>query len=202
MDGTLLDLHFDNHFWLEHLPVHMANKNNITVAQAKIEFTNMCASIAGTLDWYCIDYWEKKLDTDIILLKKQVAEKIAMRDNVEVFLKYLKTKQHQIVLLTNAHRKTVELKFRHTKIQPYFDKIITAHEIGVAKEEEDFWVELHKVESFDPEKSLFIDDNMEVLRAAENYGIAYLLSIRQPDSQQPPKNTKHYTAIDCFSQLM
>ncbi|HBT55971.1 MAG TPA: haloacid dehalogenase, partial [Pseudomonas sp.] len=20
MDGTLLDLHFDNHFWLEHMP--------------------------------------------------------------------------------------------------------------------------------------------------------------------------------------
>jgi putative hydrolase of the HAD superfamily len=24
MDGTLLDLHFDNHFWLEHLPQRYA----------------------------------------------------------------------------------------------------------------------------------------------------------------------------------
>ena len=30
MDGTLLDLHFDNHFWLEHLPVRLAQQRGVT----------------------------------------------------------------------------------------------------------------------------------------------------------------------------
>ncbi len=202
MDGTLLDLHFDNHFWLEHIPVHFARKHDISIDQAKTEFSQMCANIEGTLDWYCIDYWEKKLDMDIIALKNQVADKIAVRHNVEAFLRYLKTKRCHIVLLTNAHRRTVELKFKHATIEPYFNRIITAHDIGFAKEEEGFWDKLHTVESFDIQHSLFIDDNMGVLHAAEQHGIAHLLAIHQPDSQQAPKHTKHYTAIKCFSQLM
>jgi len=204
MDGTLLDLHFDNHFWLEHLPVYYAEKHSISVAQAKADFSEMCSRIEGTLDWYCIDYWNETLDMDIIAMKRLVSHKIAIRHNVEVFLQHLTQQPCRVVLLTNAHRKTVELKFEHAKIAPYFDTVITAHDnlIGIAKEEEGFWDKLHHVETFDPKHCLFIDDNMQVLRAAEHHGIAHLLAIRQPDSQQGPKDTLHYTTIECFSQLL
>ena len=30
MDGTLLDLHFDNHFWLQHVPVCYAEKHGLS----------------------------------------------------------------------------------------------------------------------------------------------------------------------------
>ena len=202
MDGTLLDLHFDNHFWLEHMPVQYANKHNLTIEAAKTELTEMCTSIEGTLDWYCLDYWEKKLEMDIVALKEQVADKITERKNVEFFLQSLSNRPCRVILLTNAHQKTVKLKFANTSIEPFFDKVITAHDIGIAKEEAGFWDKLALVEEFEPMQSLFIDDNLDVLKAAEQFGIAHLLAIHQPDSQQTPKNTEHFTAIECFSQLI
>ncbi|MEE9352280.1 MAG: GMP/IMP nucleotidase [Thiotrichaceae bacterium] len=202
MDGTLLDLHFDNHFWLEHMPFQYAQKHGLSLDKAKTELANMCSSIEGTLDWYCLDYWEEKLDMDIVALKTQVSNRIAVRNNVETFLKYLADQQCRVVLLTNAHRKTVALKFAYTSIEPYFDRVITSHDIGVAKEDDNFWNKLHTIEYFNPKQSLFIDDNLDVLQAAENHGVAHLLAIHQPDSQQAPKNTQHYTAIECFKQLI
>jgi len=35
MDGTILDLHFDTHFWLEHLPMRYSEKTGISLEQAK-----------------------------------------------------------------------------------------------------------------------------------------------------------------------
>ena len=202
MDGTLLDLHFDNHFWLEHMPVQYANKHRIPLEQARTTLAQITRNKEGTLDWYCLDYWERKLDMDIVNLKHQVSDKIAVRANVEKLLHFIKQQGCRMVLLTNAHHKTVTLKFGYTTIETYFDTVITSHDIGMAKEEMGFWDKLHDSEDFDPEHSLFIDDNLDVLASAEHYGIAHLLTIHQPDSQQPPKNTRHYTAIECFSQLM
>ena len=34
MDGTLLDLHFDNHFWLEYVPACYANRHRMALEQA------------------------------------------------------------------------------------------------------------------------------------------------------------------------
>lgn len=202
MDGTLLDLHFDNHFWLEHMPVQYADKHSISLDQARTTLAKITQEKEGTLDWYCLDYWQRTLDMDIVGLKHQVADKIAVRANVEGFLHHIKEQNCRLILLTNAHRKTVTLKFGYTPIQSYFDRVITSHDIGLAKEEVGFWDKLLETEDFNAKHSLFIDDNMDVLGAAENHGIAHLLAIHQPDSQQAPKDTQHYTAVECFSQLI
>jgi putative hydrolase of the HAD superfamily len=202
MDGTLLDLHYDNHFWLEYLPVHYAKKENIPLEHAHTTLRDMYGSIEGTLDWYNIDYWQKTLNMDIESMKHQVADKITVRANVEKFLQYLAAMDKRIVLLTNAHHKTVAIKFAYTPIEQYFDQIITSHDIGMAKEEDGFWDKLLETENYDAAHSLFIDDNLDVLTTAEKHGIGYLLAIHQPDSKQPPKKTLHFTAIECFTQLM
>ena len=36
MDGTLLDLHFDNHFWREHVPLRYAEQNNISLERSQV----------------------------------------------------------------------------------------------------------------------------------------------------------------------
>ena len=38
MDGTLLDLHYDNHFWLEHLPQRYAELHGISRAGETAKF--------------------------------------------------------------------------------------------------------------------------------------------------------------------
>ena len=202
MDGTLLDLHFDNHFWLEHMPKRYAEKHSISVEQASNTLSQKTTAIAGSLDWYCLDYWEKTLDMDIIDLKHEVADRIAIRANVIEFLDYLRGMNKRVVLLTNAHHKTIKLKFGYADIEHHFDRIITAHDVGLAKEQDGFWQALEKVEDFTKTQSLFIDDNLNVLNAANDYGVKHLLAIHQPDSQQPIKDTQGYIPIECYTQLM
>ncbi len=202
MDGTLLDLHFDNHFWLEHMPKKYAEKHGISVEESSKQLQQKTNGIVGTLNWYCLDYWTKTLDMDIVAFKHEVADRIAIRENVVDFLAYLQQLNKRIVLLTNAHHKTVKLKFEYANIEHHFDRIITSHNIGIAKEGAGFWEALQKVEVFDKNQCLFIDDNMEVLERAEEYGVKHLLAISQPDSQQAIKDTQNFIAIECYTQLM
>ena len=76
MDGTLLDLNFDNHFWQEHVPLRYAELHNISVEQSKSLLFPKFRSAEGTLDWYCIDYWSSELGLDIPKLKKEVASTV------------------------------------------------------------------------------------------------------------------------------
>ncbi len=202
MDGTLLDLHFDNHFWLEHMPKRYAEKHAITIEQASEVLSQKTKAIQGSLDWYCLDYWERTLDMDIVSLKHEVADRIAIRDNVIEFLEYIRGMGKRVVLLTNAHHKTVQLKFGYVEIEHYFDRIITSHDIGFAKEQEGFWKTLKEVETFNKEQILFIDDNLEVLNAAKKYGVKHLLAIQKPDSNQQAIKTKEFTAVECYTQLV
>ncbi|OQX14818.1 MAG: haloacid dehalogenase [Thiothrix lacustris] len=202
MDGTLLDLHFDNHFWLEHLPVRLAEQRGATPDEVRAYLHERYTEMEGTLDWYCLDFWQNHLGMDLVALKHEVADRIAIRAHVERFLESLRERGKRVVLLTNAHQKSVGLKFGYVALGHYFDEIITSHSLGLPKEHPDFWQKLSTVEVFDPAHSLFIDDNLHVLRAAQAHGVKYLLAIHQPDSQQPPKDTAEFTAVVCYTQLL
>lgn len=202
MDGTLLDLHYDNHFWLEHLPQRLAEQRNTSPDAIRDYLLARYTEMEGTLDWYCVDYWQKHLGVDMVALKHETAHKIALRAHVEQFLSFLRAQQKRVVLLTNAHHKSVAVKFGYIALEQYFDRVITSHSLGLPKEHPDFWATLRAHEAFDPQHSLFIDDNLHVLRAAANYGVKYLYAIAQPDSQQPLKDTAEFTALHSYQQLL
>jgi len=65
MDGTLLDLAFDRHFWLEHVPEQLSQQRDITRAEADAIITEKYQAVAHTLNWYCLDYWAEALSLDI-----------------------------------------------------------------------------------------------------------------------------------------
>ncbi len=202
MDGTLLDLRFDNYFWHEHVPLRFSEKNEIEFHVAKAQLLDRYKSKAGTLDWYCVDYWQNELELDIGELKQEVSEYIKIFPNVEKFLATLKHQEIYVALVTNAHRKSIAVKMEHLDLEGYFDKIISSHDYGYAKEEQDFWHKLMQEEPFEPNSTLFIDDNVAVLAAAEKYGIKNLLSVKQPDSALPVQNTKHFAALTNFEEIM
>lgn len=85
MDGTLLDLHFDNHFWQEHVPARYAERHSLPHAEARSRLTDIYRARAGTLDWYCVDYWTRELQLDIARLKEEVAHLIAVHPDVPLF---------------------------------------------------------------------------------------------------------------------
>ncbi len=202
MDGTLLDLHFDNYFWHEFVPLRFSEKHQIELDTAKQQLQLRYKSKAGTLDWYCIDYWALDLGLDISALKREISARIQIFPNVEKFLSKLREHGKHISLVTNAHRKTLEIKMDYVSIENYFDQIISSHDYGYPKEEQSFWSTFMQTEPFDPATTLFIDDNLAVLSAAEKFGIQHLLSIKQPDSSKPQQDTKHYRSLADFEEIM
>lgn len=202
MDGTLLDLHFDNHFWLEHVPRRYAEKEGIPVDAARDTLLSRYADLAGTIEWYCVDYWSRELDLDIAFLKAEVAHLIAVHPDVTDFLDNLRQSGRRAVLVTNAHAKSLALKMEKTGLHGHLDAVISAHQFGLPKENPDFWGRLQSLEAFDPRHTLLIDDSLPVLRSAHGYGIAHLLAIYRPDTQQPEKDVGEFPAIRRFREIM
>lgn len=202
MDGTLLDLHYDNYFWLQHVPLRYAEQRSLSLAAAHSDLMQRYASVAGTMQWYCVDYWSRELGLDIERLKQEVAHLIAIHPQVTPFLEQLAVAGKRVVLVTNAHHKSLTLKMNKTGLNHYLHRLISAHSIGIPKEHPEFWRQLQTVETFDPQQTLLIDDSLPVLRSARAYGIAQLLAIYQPDSQQPKKVVDEFSAIESFAQIM
>jgi len=202
MDGTLLDLHFDNYFWLTHVPEVFAKKHQIPFEQATEKLYARFEAERGKIQWYCLDFWSNELDLDIAGLKLDVADKIAIRPWVLDFLQALQQHNKASVLLTNAHRDSLDLKMARTQIHPFFDALISTHDYGLPKEEQGLWRALQEDFPFDPERTLLVDDTEAVLSSAEIYGIKHLLTLRQPDSKNPPREALSFRAIDHFDEVM
>lgn len=202
MDGTLLDLHFDNHFWQHHVPQRYAEKHGMSLMEAKGELYPRFRQAEGTLNWYCVDHWTRELGLDIALLKEEVDHLIAVHPHVLDFLSAVRGRAKRLVLVTNAHGKAMAVKFRKTQLGDHFDAIVCAHDLGLPKEHLPFWDKLNTVERFERQHTLLIDDSLPVLRSAQDYGIAHLLAVKQPDSKGPPKEHGEFTAITTFLDIM
>jgi len=198
MDGTLLDLHFDNFFWREHVPEVLAVKNGWSKEEAKDYLYPKFEETMGTLDWYCVDYWTEALGIDIMQHKSEVSHKIAYRPNARHFLNQCRQQCSDVRLVTNAHRKVLNLKIQHTNLDQYFTTMLCSHELDYPKEQALFWRRLQQQQSFDPKRTLFIDDSESVLEAADNYGIGHIYSIEKPDSKQERVTSSRFQMLGEF----
>ncbi len=202
MDGTLLDLNFDNHFWNEFVPLKFAHLRNINVDSAKKILEPQFKSMEGKLEWYCLDYWSEILQLDIVALKTELAGLIEVLPHVTEFLEKLQVSSKKVLLVTNAHPDSLALKMEKTCLQPFFDSIISSHHYGYPKENTQFWKHFYQHQTFNKKKSLMIDDSLAVLNAAKLFGIEYLISVSKPDSLLPKKVINEYVSIEDFRELM
>jgi putative hydrolase of the HAD superfamily len=177
MDGTLLDLYFDEYFWGHLVPEKYAEKHNITFGAAKEYLFKVYRSHEKTLNWTDIDFWSRELHLDIQALTEQI------KHLVEV---------HQVM----------HIKFKKTQIGKYFDSVICSFDVGYPKESIEFWQRAEKILKFDKEKTLFIDDTEDVLKAAKEYGIKYLLFKTVANSKSTPKVSQEFSVISDFRELM
>lgn len=122
MDGTLLDLNFDNYFWLEFVPQRFAEKNQLSLAQAKQQLIPQFKKMEGTLEWYCLDYWSDNLDLDITALKAEISGLISVLPHVVEFLDAIKQSSRKLILVTNAHRNSLDLKMQKTCLQLFLTR--------------------------------------------------------------------------------
>ena len=202
MDGTLLDLNFDLHFWMEYMPLMFANKHNLTHDEAKDKVYPILRAEEGKLHWYCLDYWQKIFELDIAQLKEDVSHLIQIHPFVLEFLEQARQHNKRIYLVTNAHRKTIQLKMRVTNLEDYFDDIITSHDYGVAKEDQGFWHKLDESINLDKAKSVFFDDSTHVLKSAKKFGIGTVVAISKPSSKIETKSVEGFINIETFEHAM
>ena len=201
MDGTLLDLHYDNHFWFTLIPQTLAEKRSISLDAARAYMEEKVSQHQGTLQWYCLDFWSEQLGINIIALKKIETERIRLRQDALSFLQALARSDKKVWLVTNSHPAGLKIKLSVIDIAVYFDEIISSHQFGYPKENTDFWETLQGYRAFDSASSVFIDDSLPVLACAENYGIAYPILVETPDSKKPRNSQSDYLGINHFNEL-
>jgi len=202
MDGTLLDRHFDDHFWLEHVPKRYAASRNIPLGEAKELLYRLFRSQENTLNWTDLDYWTEKLGLDIPLLKREVDHLIAVHPFVVDFLLFLKRHDKGIYLVTNAHSKTLSLKMKKTRLGPYFTGVVSAHDLGLPKEDAAFWGRLKRIIPYDPARTLLGEDSETNLATAQAFGISHLIYMSRFSSTVPPRASTDFASIHYFNELI
>ncbi|MCP4000653.1 MAG: GMP/IMP nucleotidase [Gammaproteobacteria bacterium] len=196
MDGTVLDLAFDNYFWRELVPGVYAEQHDITEDAACQHIYDLYSGREGTLEWYCLEFWTEQLGLDLLALKKSSHDRIRFLPGARTFLDAVKAGNKRLVLVTNAHQHALDLKKAVTGLDQWFDEFVCSHDFGVPKEHPDFWCQLQEKLQFDPATTLFVDDSIPVLDAAVEYGLAAVVAIRKPDTRMPPKDTEGHYFID------
>lgn len=202
MDGTLLDLRFDNHFWLSHLPRRYAERQGLSLKQARTELGKRFGAARGTLHWYCLDHWSAELGLPLAPLKDEVAHLIAPRPGALAFLEAIRSSGRRAILVTNAHPDSLTLKLRKTRLDARLDAVISAHTLGLPKEEPAFWNRLQAIVPHNPRTTLFIDDNADVLVAARRAGLGHLLLVSRPDSTGPMRASGEFPLLHRFEDIL
>lgn len=202
MDGTLLDLRFDNYFWAEFLPARYAERHGLTPEKARTVLRSMLLDKQGTLDWYCTDFWTRELSLDIAGMKREIREHVRFLPGAEAFLQALREKNVRVALVTNAHRDSLKVKATQTGILDYFDVVFSSHSFGVPKEHPEFWLQLQAELQFDPARTLFVDDSVAVLTAARRHGIAHVFAISKPDTSLGVREVQGFMSVEQVSHLL
>jgi putative hydrolase of the HAD superfamily len=202
MDGTLLDLYFDEYFWGHLVPEKYSEKHNITFGAAQDYLFKTYKRHEKTLNWCDLDFWSKELHLDIPAMTEQIKHLVEVHPHVIDFLKMLRSRRKKVFLVTNAHYKSIHVKFRKTQIGKFFDSVLCAFDTGFPKESIEFWQHAEKRLKFDREKTLFIDDTEDVLKTAKEFGIRYLLFKAVANSKAEPKPSGYFRVIHDFRELM
>jgi putative hydrolase of the HAD superfamily len=202
MDGTILDLAYDNYVWKELVPARFAEVRGMSVDEARRRLFSKYRAIQGNLEWYCLDHWSERLGLDVLELHRDVNHRIDFLPGAEEFLRKLRDHDVRVLLVTNSHRDTLDLKDEVTGLSEFFDAIYSSHDFGHAKERQEFWHVLQEEEGFARETTLFVDDNHAVLASADNYGLEMLVEIENPDTSETKTKRSDFTGVGGVSELL
>lgn len=202
MDGTILDLSFDNYFWMEFLPEEYRKKHGIDEKKTALDLSKLYDKYHGTLSWYCIDFWSSVLDLDVLALKKTVIEVVDYRPGSLEFLQAVAESDKKLYLATNAHPDTLAAKLAIKDFSHYFDALLSSHETGYPKEDNRFWDVIKMKWNLNSEHCIFVDDTLPVLEKAQENQIGHVYGVSRPDLKKPLQNFDGFTMIDKLSEIL
>ena len=201
MDGTLLDLKYDNRVWNELVPQAFAAHRGISIEVAKADLLAHMHKIHGTIEYYSFEYWSVFTGVDLIAEHHHAVELLAYRPGALEFLRWLKASSCASVIATNAHRSSIAVKDLHVQISAEVDAVVSSQDYHAPKEADLFWTSLLTDHPYDPQRCIFIDDNVPVLNAAARNHIGGIYAIATPDSQQPGRADLGYPTFDHFADI-
>jgi len=202
MDGTLLDLAFDNYFWRELVPRCLARVRRLDPVQARADLFARYAGVQGSLEWYCLDFWSAELDLDLRALQSASCHRIRYLSGAREFLMTLSDWGKRTVLVTNAHSAVLEIKKEVAGLDRYVSEFVSSHDFGFAKEQAEFWPLLHERLGFDLDTTLFVDDNVRVLDAAAAFGLRAIVAVTVPDSGLPDSEIGAHVGVQRVADLL
>ena len=201
MDGTLLDLNYDNHVWNEVVPSAYADARQMPLDEAKTELLDHMQDIYGTIDFYSFEYWHEFTGLNLRTLHADHDHLVAYRPGALEFLRWLTERNKVSIIATNAHPDSVAVKDAKLDLSVEVTSIVSSQYFRAPKEDVAYWQGMQSVHPFDPERSLFIDDHQRVLQTAQDYGIGHLYTIHTPDSARPARHDLSFPAFDHFDDL-
>ena len=202
MDGTLLDLAFDNYFWQQLVPQTWGAQNGMTPEEARTAMGQAYSAVQHTLNWYCLDYWSEQLGLDICAMTTAEGPRAALRADTVPFLDALKACGKRRILLTNAHPHNLAVKLEHTGLGAHLDLLLSTHTFGYPKEDRRLWQAVVDQTGLDVNRTLFIDDSERILDAAAQFGIRYCLGVTNPDSGLPEKHYQRHPGMNDYRRLI
>lgn len=202
MDGTLLDLAFDNYIWKELVPRRFAAARDMSFEAARDQLFAQYRSVQGDLEWYCLDHWSERLGIDVVQLHHDVNHRIGYLPGALAFLRSVREQNTRVLLVTNSHPETLALKDAVTGLGDYFDGMFSSHDYGHAKESQSFWHALQDDVGFDIETTLFVDDSQSVLQSAEKYGVKMLLTVTRPDTTRPVVRGSGFRGVETVADML
>ncbi len=202
MDGTILDLAFDSYVWKDLVPRRYAAANGLTFDEARDHLFAQYSAVQGDLEWYCLDHWNDRLGIDVVKIHHDVTHRIGYLPGALGFLRAVHASNTRVLLVTNSHPDTLDLKDAVTGLGEYFDGFHSSHTYGHAKESQQFWSALQEDVGFDPDTTLFVDDSQPVLRSAREYGIGMLVTVTRPDTSEPEKNGSEFRGVEGVKDML
>lgn len=202
MDGTLLDLAFDNFIWREAVPTRYAARRGISLDEARRELEPQFMAVAHTLPWYDTDYWSEVTGVDVAALHDEYRDRIRILDGTVAFLDAMRASGRPMWLTTNAHPDSWKPKLAHTGLAHYFQQIVSSYDLKAPKEDARFWITLRELHPFDPAQTLFCDDSLPVLNSARAFGIGHIVAMHHPDTSAPRKTFEQFYSVARLNELL
>lgn len=200
MDGVILDNTYDNDFWQNHIPSVLAKNRKIEFEDAKRLAIQIFNFKKNSKDWYDLDYWSNMLDIDIEEQKKtkESYEKIKLYEGSISCLKKLKNKM-KMILITNAHRKTLNIKLQKYDLSPYFDEMVCAHELHYVKEDIQLWYMLKYKFKIDFAKTVLVEDTIKNINTGLSAGVSRAIYLGNEEYHSSDKIIKMSSINDVSS---
>ena len=201
LDGTLLDQAYDNHIWRDLIPQRFAVARGMELNAAYAEIARLFAGRSGTLEWYDIEFWTRTLGVDVAALHREVRSHVSWLPGARQFLERMRALGKRLVLLTNSHPIALAVKHEQTGVLDLLDAAASSQEFGAPKEQAEFWHAARLRFGFDPQRSLFADDNSRMLDAARAAGIRWVYGVRHWDTRGSRREHAKHASVDSVFDL-